>query len=71
MKKIKMEFTPNQMLLITWALHSGLDQFQKHLMHQDWDDRMPKESIRYVLNNHSKLQKALNTWTNKIKKAHK
>ncbi len=63
--KIKIELTRNQANLIAWALDAGKDQYEKHLMHDGWDDTTPP-IIRSTLQTHKRFNRAISTFLKKV-----
>jgi len=64
-KKLKIELTPKQAQLIRWALAAGLDQFEKHLLHDDWDSGKDQAAKAKTLGYWRDFKKALSLFSEK------
>jgi len=63
--KIQIELTDGQAKLIEWALESGLDQHEKFLRHDDWDDCMTKKEVYEASWSDRKFKKAIKLFRDK------
>lgn len=63
MKNIKL--TDRQAGLIAWALYAGLDQYQKFLMHDEWDSFMPYQQKVATRRIEKNLKKAIKLFSAK------
>ena len=57
-KKFVAEFTEKQVSLIQFALHAALDQYEKHLMHDEWMEGVPKDDVQRTLRTRRALMRA-------------
>jgi len=68
-KKIIVELTDRQAELISWALKAGLEQHEKFLRHDDWDDPLTARERHAAMWPDRAFAKAIKTFDDKIKRA--
>ena len=66
-KNPHIKFTRKQVELLLWAAHAGLDQYEKHLLHDEWDQGLSSKK-RYERSwPQRKFQKTINLLLKKLK----
>lgn len=66
-KKINIDLTQKQAHLIYWALCAGIDQYEKHLMHDDWDAvETPRSVVANTHKTHKDFCRAIKLFHTKV-----